>query len=283
MTGLLRRREFLTPHDLKPRYDVVIVGGGVNGLSLAFHLAEYHGIRDVAVLERSYIGSGGSGRNTQVVRATYNTTETVPLYATSLGMYRTLSQELDFNVLFSTQGNLDLCHSTDTLQVEREKVLLHRQYGVDTEILTPEQVLAVCPLVDLTAGGELPVIGASYHPPGAFARHDSVVWGYASAANRRGVEIHQGVEVVGVDVVDGECRGVVTNRGPVAAGTGRERGRRVVQRGRAHGGRATADRDDGAAGVRDRGLHAGAVGPRLLDGPVRVHAADRSRRDRGRS
>ena len=94
----------------------------MNGLSLAFHLAEYHGIRDVAVLERSYIGSGGSGRNTQVVRATYNTTETVPLYATSLGMYRTLSQELDFNILFSTQGNLDLCHSTDTLQVEREKV-----------------------------------------------------------------------------------------------------------------------------------------------------------------
>ena len=95
MTGLLKHREFLTDHDLKARYDVVIVGGGVNGLSLAFHLAEYHGIRDVAVLERNYIGSGGSGRNTQVVRATYNTTETVPLYATSLGMYRTLSQELD--------------------------------------------------------------------------------------------------------------------------------------------------------------------------------------------
>jgi sarcosine oxidase subunit beta len=89
---------------------------------------------------------------------------------------------------------------------------------VETEILTPEQVLEVCPLVDLTAGGELPVIGASYHPPGAFARHDSVVWGYASAANRRGVEIHEGVEVIGVDVAGGECRGVITDRGPVAAG-----------------------------------------------------------------
>jgi len=218
VTGLLKQREFLTQRELKPSYDVVIVGGGVNGLSLAFHLAEYHGIRDVAVLERSYIGSGGSGRNTQVLRATYNTTETVPLYATSLGMYRTLSQELDFNVLFSTQGNLDLCHSSDTLQVEREKVLLHRRYGVHTEMLSPEQVLEVCPLVDLTAGGELPVIGASYHPPGAFARHDSVVWGYASAANRCGVEIHQGVEVVGVDVVGGECRGVETTRGTVQAG-----------------------------------------------------------------
>jgi sarcosine oxidase subunit beta len=120
--------------------------------------------------------------------------------------------------LFSTQGNLDLCHSQDTLQVEREKVLIHRQYGVHTEMLTPDQVLEVCPLVDLTAGGELPVVGASYHPPGAFARHDSVVWGYASAADRRGVEIHQGVEVTGVDVEAGACRGVRTNRGPIAAG-----------------------------------------------------------------
>jgi sarcosine oxidase subunit beta len=218
VTGLLRRREFLRRRELKPCYDVVIVGGGVNGLSLAFHLAEYHGIRDVAVIERHYIGSGGSGRNTQVVRATYNTTETVPLYATSLGMYGSLSQELDFNILFSTQGNLDLCHSTDTLQVEREKVAIHRQYGVQTEMLTPDQVLEVCPLVDLTAGGELPVIGASYHPPGAFARHDSVVWGYAAAANRRGVDIHEGVEVIGVDVTDGACTGVRTTAGPVAAG-----------------------------------------------------------------
>jgi sarcosine oxidase subunit beta len=218
VTGLLRHREFLHRRELQPRYDVVIVGGGVNGLSLAFHLAEYHGIRDVAVLERHYLGSGGSGRNTQVLRATYNTTETVPLYATSLAMYRTLSQELDYNVLFSTQGNLDLCHSTDTLQVEREKVAIHRLYGVQTEILTPEQVLEVCPLVDLTAGGELPVIGASYHPPGAFARHDSVAWAYASAADRRGVHIHEGVEVTSIDVVDGVCSGVQTTAGPVAAG-----------------------------------------------------------------
>jgi sarcosine oxidase subunit beta len=218
VTGLLRRREFLSRRELKSRYDVVIVGGGVNGLSLAYHLAQYHGVRDVAVLERQYIGSGGSGRNTQVVRATYNTTETVPLYATSLGMYRTLSQELDYNILFSTQGNLDLCHSTDTLQVEREKVAIHRQYGVRTEMLTPDQVLEVCPLVDLTAGGELPVIGASYHPPGAFARHDSVVWGYAAAANRLGVDIHQGVEVTGVEVTEGTCTGVRTTAGPIAAG-----------------------------------------------------------------
>ena len=218
MSGLLRDRELLPAHELRPRYDVVIVGGGVNGLALAFHLAEDHGIRDVAVLERAYIGSGGSGRNTQVLRANYNTPETVPLYEASLERYRTLSQRLDFNVQFSNQGELDLCHTHDSLQVEREKSLLNRAFGVRTDILTPEEVLTVCPLVDLSGGGELPVVGASFHPPGSFARHDAVVWGYAVAATRRGVQVHQGVEVTGIDVVDGRCVGVRTTAGPIGAG-----------------------------------------------------------------
>ena len=121
MTGLLRKVRFLEQRELRPGYDVVIVGGGVNGLSLAYHLAEVHGIRDVAVLERSYLGSGASGRNTQVLRANYNTPETVPLYEASLQLYRTLSQELDFNVMFTDNGELDLCHTPDSLRVEREK------------------------------------------------------------------------------------------------------------------------------------------------------------------
>ncbi len=218
MSGLLRRTEFLKQTELKPRYDVVIIGGGVNGLSLAYHLAAKHGIRDVAVIERNYIGSGGSGRNTQVIRANYNTPETVPLYKASLGMYRTLSQELDFNILFTNQGEMDLCHTHDSLQVERAKSLLNRAYGVQTDILTPDEVLKVCRFVDLTAGGELPVVGASYHPPGSFARHDSVVWGYAVAAQRLGVEIHEGLAVTGLDVQADRCTGVQTDAGPVSAG-----------------------------------------------------------------
>jgi sarcosine oxidase, subunit beta len=218
VTGLLRHREYLTKHDVRPRYDVVIVGGGVNGLSLAFHLASAHGVRDVAVLERNYIGSGGSGRNTQVIRANYNTPETVPLYRASLGMYRTLSQQLDFNVLFSNQGELDLCHTYDSLQVEREKSLLNRAYGVQTDILTPDEIARQEPLVDLDGGGELPVLGASFHPPGSFARHDSVVWGYAVAGQRLGVHVHEGVEVTGIDVSDGRCTGVQTTAGPISAG-----------------------------------------------------------------
>jgi sarcosine oxidase subunit beta len=218
VSGLLRTRELLGRHELRPRYEVVIVGGGVNGLSLAFHLAEYHGIRDVAVLERAYIGSGGSGRNTQVLRANYNTPETVRLYRASLARYRTLSQELDFNVLFTNQGELDLCHTIDSLQVERERSLLNRALGVQTDLLTPDEIVQVCPSVDLTGGGELPVLGASYHPPGSFARHDAVVWGYAVAAERRGVHVHEGVDVTGLELVDGRCVGVRTSAGPVQAG-----------------------------------------------------------------
>lgn len=219
MSGLFRETTFLRKTAVKPRYDVVIIGGGVNGLAIAYNLAAKHGVKDVAVFERAYIGSGGSGRNTQVVRANYNTPETVPLYKASLAIWRTLTQQLDFNIMFSTQGELDLVHTVDALEVERDKSLLNKAYGVKTNILSPDEVLKQCPLIDLSGGGELPVVGASYHPPGSLARHDSVVWAYAVAAERLGVEIHEGVAVTDVDVEGGECRGVVTEAGPVAAGS----------------------------------------------------------------
>jgi sarcosine oxidase, subunit beta len=218
MTGLFRRRTYLPARQLRRSYDVVIVGGGANGLSLAYHLAAEHGIRDVAVVERSYIGSGGSGRNTQVLRSNYNTPETVPLYAASLARYRRLSQELGFNVLFTNDGELDLCHTEDSLQVERERSALNRTLGVQTDILGPDEIIEVCPVVDLSGGGELPVLGASYHPPGSFARHDAVVWGFAQAAARNGVDIHQGVVVTGIQVDGDTCVGVETSAGPIDAG-----------------------------------------------------------------
>ena len=216
MRRLLRRRTYLPQRDLRPAYDVVIVGGGVNGLSLAYHLAERHGIRDVAVIERSYLGAGASGRNTQVLRANYNTPETAELYRASLVRYRTLSQELGFNVLFTNQGELDLCHTEDSLQVEREKSALNRVLGVRTDVLGPDEIRKVCPLVDLTGGDAFPVLGASYHPPGSFARHDAVVWGYAQAAARRGVHLHQSVEVLGIRTRGGRVVGVDTTRGSVS-------------------------------------------------------------------
>lgn len=217
MTGLFRPTTFLRREEVRPRYDVVIVGGGVNGLSLAYNLAARHGIRDVAVFERAYIGAGASGRNTQVVRSNYNTPENVPLYKASLEIWQTLSQELDFNIQLSNQGELDLVHTVDSLDVERDKALLNAAYGVDTRVLTPDEALHVCPLLDLSGGGELPVVGASYHPPGSFVRHDAVVWGYAAAAGRLGVHVHEGVAVTGVEVEGDVCTGVMTERGPVSA------------------------------------------------------------------
>lgn len=219
MSGLFRSRDFLPQHDLKPTYDVVIIGGGVQGLSTAYYLAARHGITNVAVIERAYIGSGGSGRNTQVIRANYNTPETIPFYKESLKMYATLSQELDFNLMFSTQGELDLVHTEDSWRVENDKCLLNQAMGVDTHMLTPEEILQVCPHLDISGGSKLPIIGASYHPPGATARHDAVVWGYGAAAARRGVHIHEQTAVTGITVdAHGVCHGVETTEGPISAG-----------------------------------------------------------------
>lgn len=204
--------------ELKPSYDVVIIGGGAHGLAIAYELAK-RGIRDVAVLERSYLGAGGSGRNTTIIRANYRTPEGVAFYREALAMYEHLAQELDYNLLFSQQGHLTLAHTERAVNVAYERAEVNRHLGVESHVIFPDEIARLCPELDASDRPEFPIMAALYHPPGGVIRHDAVVWAYARQADHRGVHLHQGIEVTGIDVRDGRVTGVRTSAGDVAAGT----------------------------------------------------------------
>ncbi|TMD08133.1 MAG: FAD-dependent oxidoreductase [Chloroflexi bacterium] len=201
---------------LRSSYDAVIIGGGVHGLATAYELAK-RGMRRVAVLERSYIGSGASGRNTTIIRANYRTPEGVAFYKESLRLYERLSQELDYNLLFSQQGHLTLAHTDRAVNVMVERAAVNRLLGVDSRVIDPREIHELCPELDLSAHPAYPIQAALYHPPGAVIRHDAVVWGYARAAARLGVEIHPATEVTGILADRGRVTGVRTTAGDVSA------------------------------------------------------------------
>jgi sarcosine oxidase subunit beta len=204
------------PADLKSSYDVVIIGGGVHGLAAAYYLAANHGITDVAVLDKGYFGSGGSGRNTAILRSNYLTPEGVRFYDRSIQLYRRLAADLDFNVMFSRRGHLTLAHSDASLRTMRWRAEVNKAEGVDSEVVGPAEVKRLAPFIDVSLQARYPVLGALWHPPGGIIRHDAVVWGYARGADARGVHIHQNTEVTAIDVADGRVRGVRTTRGDIA-------------------------------------------------------------------
>ena len=204
-------------HELAPAYDVVIIGGGVHGLATAYYLAANHGIRNVAVVDKGYIGGGGSGRNTAIIRSNYLTPEGVAFYDRSVALYRDLAAELNFNVMFSQRGHLTLAHTDGALRTMRWRAEVNKLQGVASEVLDPAQVQRVAPPLDVSPDTRYPILGALYHPPGGIIRHDAVVWGYARAADALGVHIHPGTEVTGIDVTGGRVRGVRTTRGDIAA------------------------------------------------------------------
>ncbi|HZD70840.1 MAG TPA: FAD-dependent oxidoreductase [Actinomycetes bacterium] len=203
--------------DLRPSYDVLVVGGGVHGLATAYYLAANHGVSNVAVLEKGYIGGGGSGRNTAIIRSNYLTPEGVRFYHRSVELYQTLAAELNFNVMFSQRGHLTLAHSDSSLRTMRWRAEVNKLEGVDSEVIGAREVKALVPRLDTSPAARYPILGGLYHPPGGIIRHDAVVWGYARGANARGVHVHQGTEVVGIDVDRGRVRGVRSNRGDIAA------------------------------------------------------------------
>lgn len=206
------------PRPLKDRYDVVIIGGGAHGLACAYYLAREHGINDVAVLEKGYLGSGGSGRNTAIIRANYRTQEGIPFYDASIKMYERLSWELGYNVMFSQRGHLTLAHSDRAVNGLRERVERNQLMGVDSRLIWPAEIKRLVPSLDTGKQPRYPIMAALYHPPGGIIRHDAVVWGYGRGADRLGVHLHPKTTVTGINVVDGRVTAVETNRGTIKTG-----------------------------------------------------------------
>jgi sarcosine oxidase subunit beta len=207
------------PAALKPRYDVVVIGGGSHGLATAYYLAKNHGITNVAVLEKSYIGSGAAGRNTTIIRSNYRTPEGAAFYQESLKLYEGLSADLDFNLLFSQQGHLTLAHSDRAMITMNERAEVNQLLGIDSRVIGREEIARLCPQLDLSDKVTWPIMGALYHRPGGIIRHDAVVWGFARGADRRGIEIHPYTEVTGINVAGGRVTGVSTTGGDIACDT----------------------------------------------------------------
>ncbi|MEM8859897.1 MAG: FAD-dependent oxidoreductase [Chloroflexota bacterium] len=207
-----------TAKEMQDSYDVVIIGGGAHGLACAYYLAKNYGITNVAIMEKRYIGSGGSGRNTTIIRSNYLTPEGVSFYNESVKLYEQMSVEFDFNVMFSQRGHFTLAHNDSSVRVMRRRAEVNQIQGVNSRFIEPKEIKELCPAIDVSDHPRYPIMGALYHPPGGIIRHDAVVWGYAHHADRMGVHIHQLTEVQDILVENGKVTGVQTNRGKVKTG-----------------------------------------------------------------
>lgn len=227
-SALALLRESLTGHrgwqrvwaDATPKseYDVVIIGGGGHGLATAYYLASQHGITKIAVLEKGWIGGGNTGRNTTIVRSNYLWDESAGLYDHALKLWEGLTEDLNYNVMFSQRGVLNLAHTLGDVREGRRRVNALQLNGVDSEWLDTAAIKHFCPPIDVSANARHPVLGGTLQRRAGTARHDAVAWGYARAASARGVDIIQNCEVTGLVRDGGKITAIDTSRGRIQAG-----------------------------------------------------------------
>ncbi|PKF76321.1 sarcosine oxidase subunit beta [Vibrio sp. vnigr-6D03] len=201
----------------KKAYDVIIVGGGGHGLATAYYLAKNHGVKNIAVVEKGYLGGGNTARNTTIVRSNYLWDEAAKLYEHAMKLWEGLSVDLNYNLMFSQRGVLNLGHTLQDMRDIERRVNANRLNGIDGEVLNRDQVQEMVPILDCSDNARYPVLGASWQPRGGTARHDAVAWGFARAADKLGVDLIQQTEVTDIRVQDGRVVGVETSNGFIGA------------------------------------------------------------------
>ena len=218
MLQLFRKSRMWEKHPLKDGYEVVIIGGGVHGLSTAYYLGKL-GVKNIAVLDKGYLGGGASARTTAIIRANYYTPEGIPFFRESLKLYEALAQELDYNLLFSQMGRLDLGHTDSAVYGLRIRAEFNQMLGVDSRMIGHREIKDLVPAIDLREDKPLPIVAALYHPPAGVIRHDAVVWGYGRGASRLGAELHPFTEAMGITLDKGKVTGVETSNGHIKTET----------------------------------------------------------------
>ncbi len=199
----------------KASYDVIIIGGGGHGLATAYYLAKEHKIPNIAVLEKGWIGGGNTGRNTTIIRSNYLWDESAKIYEKSLKLFEDLSLELNYNIMFSQRGVINLAHNLHDIREVNRRINANFLNGIDSEFLSPAQIKEIVPIIDISSHARFPILGGSFQPRGGVARHDAVAWGFARAADSLGVDIIQNCEVSGLISKDGKIEGVETSKGRI--------------------------------------------------------------------